>query len=670
MTGDNGQNQKNGGASLLVSSSDRGGEHTGLSGDDNERTETLEKRERIVFVSDPHGSKRFEPLVKFALGMPSDVEFSTAEIEKAMQEANISQIIYMGDSIDRADDVVTMLEWYKMLIDLKTESNPNRSSELTGNHDVLHIGAGLGIAYPWYDNYRGINPNYKVRFPNGDEFDPNQWLRDQQKSTDLGEGIRDPKFWTQISTDYAAYADATQEDKWDRIYWEFLLETENVYGTELTKQNANGEVEDSKGNNILNFPDQYDDRDGSLKKFPKKLEWLGYMLGCNVGEFIPTGMRGVDKMSINWWLQRREELDELCLDVQSENESEYFEKWRILLDEEIIPQYQERLMQWYNEDTLDGYGNLAFDAINEGNYESVEWWLRDWVHHNEWAGGEKGLFAQVNNTVYKGEDYNIDSVNFMEDPYVQENVRLQMLNFKLYEIDEYGNLYTHGPLPLDGDGDIAIGYVNENGQMIYEDENGQRIKGVQYKGREYRNGEIFECWDEWENVIHRYAEDPTSILFTDVVEVFKLVYSMFADKSTLIKPSIISKNLTQITEKDYGDYQGPMLLGLAAGGTLEKLGITGAHFSGHNPIINLQKVNLPPVMYDRRGDAATVYADYGMAEKYGADGAVFIYDPNMGVIRYQIDKDGNPIEQIIVPPENLRGRSTAMGELAVAAANV
>ena len=120
-------------------------------------------------------------------------------------------------------------------------------------------------------------------------------------------------------------------------------------------------------------------------------------------------------------------------------------------------------------------------------------------------GAEKGFLKQVNDELVRtGHNAAFDASNYLASVKIQEIRKFYMENFRLFTKDEYGNLFIHGFLPVDDEGDVCIGRMGKNGKVTDKDENGKNIKGLWYKGEQYTGSKLFEGFEKISSDIRNY----------------------------------------------------------------------------------------------------------------------------------------------------------------------
>jgi hypothetical protein len=134
----------------------------------------------------------------------------------------------------------------------------------------------------------------------------------------------------------------------------------------------------------------------------------------------------------------------------------------------------------------------------------------------------------------------------------------------------------------------------------------------------------------------------------DILEALTLVNSIYADETTIVKPSVIAKTLKKIaTEHAAGSTDAltdEQLMQLGASYALGRAGVP-ALFCGHNPHNKLADQGIDCIVTDSKGVPILIHTDGGMAQKFGDKGVVILVkhetEPQMLVSMYQ--KEDNVI---------------------------
>lgn len=542
------------------------------------------------------------------LNKDSLTEEETDEIEETRKKLNkdiISRIktikknIYiLGDMLDRGDKQVETFELMNQI------SKTGKLKYIIGNHDLYAFMNLLGLHLPFYDNYKGISKDYTVDLFDGTtQINIYQLLENKRK---LGIGVDDKtiseedrereqrkannkKHWARKLYEYMQHADAVQR-KWTKDKNENGITKEQEL-QQLFKETFGFELHE-KGKDVLNTPTDIFAQDKELLGFHKKF------FGRNVGVVVYTGIRAVNKMSLNWWKDRNTELSNL-----KSKYPQYENYWNRLQKEidTIITEQQRTLEEKYLSDEWEW---LVIDSIMYRNYESTEWNALDWVFHNNWGGGTNGFLNQLNRKIKrelekekqakikliegnyslseerkkeekeklerefdkKLQEELVTPVTYFDNPLIQDLLKFYHKNFYLYRKDHFGNCYMHSILPVDDNGEVSIGHVDEEGVFIEMDEQGVREKGFVYNKKRYQNKSILKGLGQIAEDIRDY--DISSEDLSQVMEAFTLLTAVYADNTTRIKPA----NLKQMKEKFGGFFS-----------ILNKMGISTL-VVGHNPI--------------------------------------------------------------------------------------
>lgn len=484
---------------------------------------------RTMVVSDIHGGyARFAELIinlldpKLDLSGKTDREIDDIIIDRLQSMGNNTFFYLLGDLLDRGSRQVETFELVKRI------SNTGKMKYVIGNHDLYAFMNILGLHLPFYKNYKGIPDSY-IDFQGRNIKALLEKLQSEDRrflaTFDIGkEEPLSKAFWAAKLDYYMKYADEEQKN-WGT----------KEKGLQETFEKAFGFKLDSKGKDVLNNTSialNSTSTPADIKKMfsdPQFINFHKKFFGRNVGIVVYTGIRAVNKMSINWWLDREKELEYL-----KETYPQYMEYWETISEtvESIITQQKEKYEYELRE------GNISWaviDAIMYRNYESTEWNALDWVYHKNWGGGEKGFIAQRNAQLEERGRHKINRISYFDDSIIQEMLNFYQQNFFLYRFDNYGICYMHSMLPVDDDGDVSIGYVDENGIFHEKDNSGKRIKGFIYKGVHYKGKKIFKGLSKIAEDIRNY--DASSNNLSEIMEALTLLTAIYADNTTRIKPA-------------------------------------------------------------------------------------------------------------------------------------
>lgn len=513
-------------------------------------------------------------------------------------------IYILGDMLDRGDKQVETFELMNQI------SKTGKLKYIMGNHDIYAFMNLLGLHLPFYDNYKGISEDYTVELSDGTKINILQFLEDKKQeekmsvSDNTKRKLDKKKYWAEKLYKYMQNADTLQKE-WTKKEPELQSLFETTFASEPYEVKLVGK----KGNDILNNPEGIFAQDEELLRFHKKF------FGRNVGVVVYTGIRAVNKMSLNWWKDRNEELSNL---KKRYNQPQYTAYWDRLQKEinSIITEQQRTIEEKYLAGEWEW---LVIDSIMYRNYESTEWNALDWVFHNNWGGGKDGFLSQLNKKIerrlskekeakiklikehpmYKeqrkikeiekiNEDYEnklkqelVTPETYFDNPLIQELLNFYHTNFYLYRRDHFGNCYMHSILPVDDNGEVSIGHIDKNGVFQERDERGLREKGFVYKKKRYQNKTILKGLEKMAKDIRSY--DINSANLSKVMDGFTLLTAIYADNTTRIKPA----NLKQMKEQFGGFFS-----------ILNKMGISTL-VVGHNPISKIAKMGVSSVELEK-----------------------------------------------------------------------
>lgn len=491
----------------------------------------------------------YNELIKIYPKYKTDNIKTESQIERVMEDIIIDilkqkddTVFYiLGDLLDRGDKPVETFNFIKRIFET------GKAEFVTGNHDLYAFMNLLGLHLPFYENYKGIPDDYEVTV-SGKKINIQQLLKDKRKQKD--KNVNSKIYWAKILSQYMEYADNRQQIIWNEKETEFQnLFIDTFYS----------EFENDKTVDMLHNPAGIFEQDEILLNFHKKF------FGRNVGTTVYTGIRAVDKMSINWWLERKRELE-----ILSNKYPQYQQYWNELDKSinDIISAQQEKINTEYNN------GNwqwVVVDSIMFGNYKTTCWNGLDWAYHAKWGAQDRGFIGYRDEQLKSENKKGIDNVSYLEDPLFQEMAKFYKNNFYLYKIDNNGICYMHSVLPIDEDSDVAIGYVDKEGNFH------TGIKGFIYKGVHYEGINLLKGFDVMAEDIRNY--DISSNNLSQISEALTIITSIYADNTTQIKPA----NVKEMKEAGFSKI-------------FSKIGL-GTVVTGHNPIDKLEKQNVKQIEF-------------------------------------------------------------------------
>lgn len=650
---------------------------------------------KFVVLSDIHGAdERFEFLLKDMLNINQEEALTPEMLKQALDDSDIDKLYLLGDNIDRGPGPVRVLELVRVLME------SDKTELIIGNHDNNAQMNILGVHLPFYDNYRGIDEDYEVtlnlngaetvinvssllRLVHKEEANIIASMQARDAAASDGEnteqpqpsGVKTKAFWAAKFEEYVSYANEQQKKIWDAEKMRAAGIFKEMYGT--------AELDMESGSDILNYPDAFTAKNKIILEDKELYEWWKAILAHNVQTIVFKGLADVHKMSLNWWIERYDELKNFR---QKYPEHEAY--WKEMDDMlgKIVSEIKGKI-----EHEMENKNRawLVVDSIMYRNFESTEWYAYDWAFHSGWGDMEKGLLsvrkrdleenakkkkeaakvkkdeaAKLQSKAAKmtiSDDYSAKDIrnareatraaqreasqaekeaisannqiisysNYFEDSFIVELMEFYKDNFNLFTIDPYGGLHMHAILPIDEDGDAAIGYVDKNGKMHTHDRNGKRIKGLYYKGEYYYGPSILEG-------LYRISVDIKTYDYADslseILEALTLLNSIYADNTVAIKPQEISKNAIALGKKQNPDAGDEEALKIGFDIIAQKLGVP-VIYAGHNTLSKLEQVGIGEVIYGPDGSIRVVNVDDDMSPKYGGRGSYKVISAALGILR-------------------------------------
>ncbi|MCL2280368.1 hypothetical protein FWC31_00555 [Candidatus Saccharibacteria bacterium] len=580
----------------------------------------------LIIIGDFHGAAdEAEQLLRYALRIPDSMEFSLEVVEERCEALN-TRIVFAGDITDRGPKPIKSGE----LVDIMRDSG--YGLELGGNHDLYLWTNVYGFHLPWYDGYKGI-PDREVIL-SSQKFDPLQAIANERAENPAA---RTPGYWAKYFADHKKYADKRQKEQWNSVCkdWEDTLnEHFNLQLDSFDKEKGEWV---RNGDDALNFPQKYaDEVDSVIVEDDQLRELLAWILGRKVETKVNTGLRAVERMSLNLWEDKLQELHEIC-DRYCDDSVLLNLKDRVT---SLIEEYRNNLSEKME---LGEWQFLAIDASMYGNYSRPENSTGDWMAHSVWGDSvidERNLELS--------DDAKLDLSNYLDDPVIRATARARQKNFRIYDITDDGDIVMHGPLPLDKNGNISIGRVDEDGQLVCTDENGERFIGMDYKKIHCEGNQVFIGIQRVEEDIRNYDPDKDSP--ADIMEAWTLYNGMSADNTLLTKPDMVATN----TEHIAATKGAPMpqestrteriARGLSIALAAPALGLKGRKIiTGHNTLAKLLKQGIKRNTFAENGNVLWTNIDGGMSEYYGATGEIHIITDE-GLKVYGFSGKGTEIE--------------------------
>jgi|GEM_PF-6673619 len=602
---------------------------------------------KTIMVSDLHGGfDRLVSLLSAAIGHPLSPDTVFEQIDMLAEELRQQgiRIVINGDIPDRGPQVEKTFLLVKKLVDMGADvvfpAELSMTDYVPGNHDIYQVLNNLGLHLPWYEHYQGIDDLY-VGYGSY-AHQPVASVREllARKRTAKASGVNSIHHWAEKLKEYMDYADAMQEKR------TAAPAGDPVQGTKVFFDKFKAlyafDLDEKEGKDVLNNP-QFDEegrffrardnKDPDAENKARVLAWWKLVMGRNVGVLVYRGVRATDKMSINWWEDRLQEIRGTAerpglRQISPPEQNPAWDELAVAV-ENIIAE-QKKVMQ--SQLDADNWEWAVLDAIMYRNYESMEWNAMDWIYHNSWGGlKENGFLAQYNEKLASLGRPGISPADYLGVPLIQRMRDFYMKHFRLYAREMVTYLVTHGFLPIDNEGDVCIGkFDRATGRVIEFESDGhggsRRIKGLWYDGTHYTGPRIFDAFDRMSADVRnfRYGTDK----FSSIREAFALVLYLYADETVRIKPKDVKKASQVVCSCGLpggcascrGD-DGTVYKGI--GLVMHKMGITGGWINGHSPTDKLAAEGVP--MLELFNGQVFANIDSSMAPKYGHNGFMLVF---------------------------------------------
>ncbi len=516
----------------------------------------------IMVMSDYHGA--IKPMLGYIANAIyqktgkkvtlDDEAFPKISIKEQLrrQDVNIDDIgmtfYLLGDFLDRGSYGVKCFRAAEELVGELVDHGVARY--VTGNHDLWALLNLNGFHLPVYKGYNFYG------HAASEELVKEHWNDSRIKADRIG-------WWTKKLAEYNKAQKQLQDTIFDGDAKSIREKLKETY---------------------LQIKDQLTDEEQKLWE-----DLVGFYFGTTD---VFTGFRSVGMMSVKWWEERLKMVREFARAEDAERPHAQI-VWKELekYTEEAARVVKERLDRAMEDGK---WWWRVFNDINHQNYTSVEWWGKDWSSHKGWG---TSVIDELNE-LEEG-DVEWTQENYIKNPHLRDLQLFYRQHFTLYLKDPYGNIYTHGWLPIDvKTGEVSFTYRN-----------------VTYKGQDiWRGLELIQ------NDI-RNLSTPLSELY----EAFSLVNSWYADKTTSIKPDHIKTYISDVGLKNIYD----------------KLGIK-TWFTCHNP---LNKLHLKGIGFmEKQGEYLHFSVDKGMSwEKFKDLGGYVLVGANGVLLRGFIRLDSDDV---------------------------
>ncbi len=509
---------------------------------------------KIAIISDYHGdigkflellsdalTKIFDADEPIKIGM--DVPIVKQLREQGFSIEDMNGAIYLnGDLLDRGDYGFKCFELAMEIID----TFQGKAHYVSGNHDFWAFSNLLGIHLPWYEGFNFY----------GDEDAKRIVAEYRQKEP---KKVNSFSWWTNKLAEYNRSQEQFEND--------FKIKEGKFKGKSLKEIRRY----------FIEFYSEFS-KNFTEEQIKVWENFLGYFHSISVDKPY-VGLNGVGKTSYKWWndveiglskgFESRKKAGASELELSVWNDA-------IALVCKIKAKVNAQHFKYKNEGK---WWAAVFEAINTQAYISVEWWAKDWASHKGWG---QAVFDELNRRMTNG--VKINQSNYPSNKSLQKLANFYRKNFNLFQRDPYGNLLTHGWLPVD-----------ENG-----------VKPITYKGVTYKGKDILKLL----RLLSDDIKDTTKPLY-EIWEAMNLINSWYADATTQIKPAHVRNYINNVGVDKIN----------------KKLGVRN-WFTGHNI---LSKLKIP--FMSVKNNYAHFSIDKGMAKKFGSEGAYVLIGNNGIVLR-------------------------------------
>ena len=554
---------------------------------------------RYVTLSDIHGAQdRFDALLLHALratpaGSPlTKLERFAPDQPLAPQLEAVGvrfadfrgQVFFhnLGDLVDRGPHGVGAYQRTRELMDA------GLMDFVIGNHDFWMFMNLQGMHLPSYAGFRF----YDYR----DEFDERHGRVEDVVNAQRQASVeaKVPDWWARRFAEITLRHEADQKTRWrgvqDKANALFKSMTEGMSRDDIRRWGAT----------------------------PDGIVWNSLRgHDVRVGD-VYVGVRAVAGSSLRWWQDLSGQFAKaLAAQPDDSAQREYWQGAVQLIAEEIIPPLRTDLEaglqrgEWWLR---------AFEAINYRNYESPEWWAKDWVFHKDWGTSVlKEIYPDFREHRLDGA---VSFADYLRHPTLQEMSDFFRAQFSLYRKDMYGSVLMHGLLPVD----------QQTGEFHFT------YRGQEYRGRGGKTPSVWQGLRRVENDI-RDIRKPLSELH----EALTLVNAWYADRTTKAKAIDVANAINRIGSDRLAQANG-----------------FGRLYLGHVPFLEF----INRLTAEQRGEHIRsflinnrlVLTDHGMSARYGYRGAYISTTPQDGIALVGFEnaqgaKTGSPVRHPRTLPE-------------------
>jgi len=309
-------------------------------------------------------------------------EIETEILNKWNVKGNKSTIYILGDILDRGPKQIETFMFIKRL------SETGRVKYVLGNHDLFASMNLFGMHLPISEKFKGIPQDYDI--PEG-YLGKNkvniygQWHERVANVRDLSRS-KDIAYWLEVFSERSDYSKQRQKTVWNKELERMNYEFREAFGF-----NQDLSIKHILSNAQTNM--------FGLKENSQLLEFHKAFFGIKFDTEISTGLRDVEQMAVNWWIDKYSEAVSL-----KEKYPEYDAYWNKVI-ESIGKIIAEQKIKYKSEVEKGNWGWAVVDAMMYRAYESMEWYAYDYIKHKGWG---EALLSQINShmTFKKGEELN------------------------------------------------------------------------------------------------------------------------------------------------------------------------------------------------------------------------------------------------------------------------
>lgn len=528
-------------------------------------------------------------------------EYQTLLSEESQYLFADRKMIFGGDIFDRGNDVIGTFQAVVEAV------KKNMGEVILGNHDLAPFYAVQKLHLPFQESFSGVPANYHITLDNQTFSVYEEW----KKLFARDRRTRNSMYWSVLTMKNQQRAAKNQKLYWNGSFERISSAFEDFYFSEHNKFNPN-----------KIFSRKHVESEQVIRDFfggnEKLSQWWALILGRKNNEIDAyTGFKAGSEMSLLWWEERLKEMEIFFSDTKYQQGKG--KQLKLLLKDEIS-NLLAREQTFFNEitDPFEKTTYLMVDAINYRNYESVQWYAKDWIYHginkideiiSGRAWGPSAIFQLAREKLSGFDapwgddtDYNPyqeyyypeghehegsiipNASNFYEHQFFKDVNRFFSDNFNLYRRIPYGALIMHAFPPVVED-------IESQNQTEY-------VIGFEFKGTFYSGKTFFDGLD----LLEKTVQDEDSKL-EDRVEALQIIQSWYADLTTTSKPKFLKK---------YIENGGAERL-------LSQIGVRMGMF-GHNPTDKLAAAGIPQTVLNDDLQPVAIFADHSMGYHYGGRG--------------------------------------------------